>query len=103
MLSERRSGRVERRPLGYQLAYAGMCACLKGHDHGCTPPCGAAKAGETVGNLLDDSGAHPGAGDEVPSVCALHDERRPIVEAVGATTSDAETQDLLVAELPVDG
>jgi len=103
VLSERRSGRVEGRPPGYQLAYTGKCACLEGHDHGRTPPPSAAKAGETVGNLLDDSGAHPGAGDEVPAVCPLHDERRLIVEAVGATTPDAKTQDFLVTELPVDG
>ena len=44
-----------------------------------------------------------GAGDEVPAVCPLHDERRLIVEAVGTTAPDAETQDLLVAELPFDG
>ena len=76
---------------------------LQGHDHGCTPPRGAAKAGKTVGDLLDDSGTHSGAGDEIPAVCPLHDERRPIVEAVCTTTPDAQTQDLLVAELPANG
>ena len=103
VLSERRSGRVEGRPLGYEFAYTGKRAHLQGHDHGCTPPRGTAKAGETVCNLLDDSGPHSGAGDEVSAVCPLHDERRPIVEAVCTTTPDAQTQNLLVAELPANG
>lgn len=67
---------------------------------GAGPQGSAALRSESIDNLLNDSSAHPGAGDKVSAVCAVDNQRGLAVEAVAAIP-DTKAKNLVVADLPI--
>ena len=94
--------RVERRPLGDELADPLECAVLQRHDHDRPARGTETQVGESLDELLDDRCAKAGVGDDRWPVGALDDERRAAVEAIGAAAADPEPSQLLVAEAALD-
>jgi hypothetical protein len=103
MSRQRSLGGVERRPVRDQRADAIDSARLQRDDDGRPPRRRQAQFGQPLDQLLDDAGAHAGARDQVATIGALDDERRPPVESVSAVTAEAQALYLFVADLAIEG